>query len=55
VGEIVAVHLTEEAFTEKGTIELDKVSPALYLGDEHYLTVAKDTVSRLDRQVYGRR
>lgn len=55
VGEIVAVHLSEPSFTRQGILDLDKVSPALYLGDEHYLTAARDTIRRLDREVYGRR
>ena len=55
VGEIVAVHLREETFTANGIVNLDKVNPALYLGDEHYLTTAKDTIRRLDREVYGKR
>ena len=55
VGKIVAVHLIEETFTTEGFIDLDKINPALYMGDERYLTVAKDTIRRLDREVYGRR
>ena len=55
VGEIVAVHMMTETFTTEGILALDKVNPALYLGDEHYLTAAKDTIRRLDREVYGRR
>jgi len=55
VGEIVAVHLREETFTTEGIVNLDKINPALYLGDEYYLTAARDTIRRLDRKVYGRR
>ena len=55
VGEIVAVHLNEETFTTGGIVDLNKVNPALYLGDEHYLTTAKDTIRHLDRKVYGKR
>ena len=55
VGEIVAVHWLEEAFTPDEVIDLDKVSPALYLGQELYLTTAKETIKYLDRKVYGRR
>jgi len=55
VGEIVAVHWLKEAFTPEKVINLDKVSPLLYLGHELYLTTAKDTVSYLDREVYGKR
>jgi flavin reductase (DIM6/NTAB) family NADH-FMN oxidoreductase RutF len=55
VGEVVAVHLLKEAFTPEGTMNVDKFSPALYLGNEQYATISKDTVKRLDREVYGRR
>lgn len=55
VGEIVAVHMMTETFTTEGSLALDKVNPALYLGDERYLTAARDTIRRLDREVYGRR
>ncbi len=55
VGEIVAVHLLKEAFAPEGMLDLDKVSPTLYLGHELYLTVSPDTVKSLDREVYGKR
>ena len=55
VGEIVAVHLREEAFTPEGIPDLSNINPALYLGDECYLTAAKDTIRRLYREAYGRR
>ena len=54
VGEIVAVHWLKEAFTPEGVIDLDKFCPILYLGHELYLTTARDTVSCLDREVYGK-
>ncbi len=54
VGEIVAVHWMEEAFTPEGTLDLDRISPALYLGRDSYLTTAKDKVRRLDRGAYGK-
>ena len=54
VGEIVAVHLLREVFTPEETLDLDKVSPVLYLGHELYLTASKDTVRYLDREVYGK-
>jgi len=53
VGEIVAVHLLREAFTPEETLDLDKVSPILYLGHELYLTTSKD-IRYLDREVYGK-
>jgi flavin reductase (DIM6/NTAB) family NADH-FMN oxidoreductase RutF len=52
---IVAVHLREETFTTEGILALDKVNPALYLGDEQYLTAAGDTIRRLERKDYGKR
>ena len=42
VGEIVAVHLLREALTPEETLDLEKVSPILYLGHELYLTTSKD-------------
>ena len=54
VGEIVAVHWLKDAFTPEDVIDLHKVSPTLYLGQELYLTIAKDTVRYLDRKVYGK-
>ncbi len=54
VGEIVAVHLLKEAFTPEETLDLEKVSPILYLGHELYVTTSKD-VRCFDREVYGKR
>ncbi len=53
VGEIVAVHLLRKVFTSEETLDLDKVSPLLYLGHELYLTASKD-IRYLDREVYGK-
>jgi len=53
VGEIVAVHWLREAFTPEETLDLDKVSPILYLGHELYVTTSKD-IRYLDREVYGK-
>ena len=55
VGEIVAVHILKEAFTPEETLDLAKVSPVLYLGNERYLTVSRETIRHLDRKVYGKR
>jgi len=55
VGEIVAVHLLKEAFAPEEVLDLDKVSPALYLGHDLYLTTSKDTIRSIDREVYGKR
>lgn len=55
VGEIVATHILEEAFTSEGLLDVARFDPALYLSGEVYLTTLKDTMKRLDRQVYGGR
>lgn len=55
VGEIVATHFMEEAFTSEQVLDLNKMEPVLYLGAEFYLSSAKDTLRLLDRQVYGKR
>jgi len=55
VGEIVAVHFVEDAFTASGVLDLSKLSPALYLGAELYATTDKESVRLLDRETYGRR
>lgn len=52
-GEIVAVHMLEEVFTDEELLDWDKVSPVLYLANDVYATVAKDTAKLLDRKVYG--
>jgi len=54
VGEIVAVHWLKEVFAPEGTLDLAKVSPILYFGNERYITTSKDTIKSLDRKVYGR-
>ena len=54
VGEIVAVHWLEEAFTLERTLDSDRISPILYLGRDVYLTTSKDTVRSLSREVYGK-
>jgi len=55
VGEIVAVHFTDDVFTSKGTLDLAKLNPALYLGAELYMTTNGESVRLLDRESYGRR
>jgi flavin reductase (DIM6/NTAB) family NADH-FMN oxidoreductase RutF len=54
VGEIVATHILEEAFTADGVLDVARFNPPLYLSGEFYLTTLKDTLKRLDRQVYRR-
>ncbi len=55
VGEIVAVHMTKDVLTPEETLDLDKISPTMYLGGNFYCTAAKDTRRYLDREVYGKR
>ena len=54
VGEIVAVHFNDDVFTSRGTLDLNKLNPALYLGAELYTTTNGKSVRLLDRETYGR-
>ncbi len=54
VGEIVAVHFSQEAFTDKG-LNLSGVNPLSYLGGDFYATVDKGSVRYRDRQLYGKK
>ena len=54
VGEIVAVHLLEKAFAPDETLDLDKISPILYLGNDRYSTTSRETIKHLDREVCGK-
>ena len=54
VGEIVAVHFSQEAFTDKG-LNLSGVNPLSYLGGDIYATVDKGSVRYWDRQLYGKK
>ena len=51
VGEIVAVHWLKEVFTPEEMLDLDKVSPVLYLGHDFYLTTSKDTIRHIERKI----
>jgi flavin reductase (DIM6/NTAB) family NADH-FMN oxidoreductase RutF len=55
VGEIVAVHFIDDLFTAKGTLDLSKLNPALYLGAELYITTARESLRLLERETYGKR
>jgi flavin reductase (DIM6/NTAB) family NADH-FMN oxidoreductase RutF len=55
VGEIVAVHFTDDLFTAKGTIDIIKLNPALYLGAELYITSDGKSQRFLDRETYGKK
>jgi len=45
VGEIVAVHLLEEAFTPTEVLDLNKIKPLLYLGSDFYASTDKNSGS----------
>ena len=52
VGEIVAVHWLKEVYTPENTLDLDKVSPILFLGRNVYLTTSKDSARSVGRIVH---
>jgi len=51
VGEIVAVHLLEEAFTPTEVLDLNKIKPLLYLGSDFYASTDKNSVSFVKRGI----
>jgi len=53
IGSIVAVHTDGEVFSADGTLDLNLLQPALYLGAETYCAVDQSTTRVLDRQKYG--
>ncbi len=54
VGEIAAVHHLREAFMEDGTLDIAKVGPTLYLGNDHYMGTAECSVRTIDRTFCAR-
>ena len=53
IGSIVAVHADGKAFKADGTVDLELLQPALYLGAETYCAADKSTATVLERQKYG--
>jgi flavin reductase (DIM6/NTAB) family NADH-FMN oxidoreductase RutF len=51
VGEIVAVHLLEEAFSPAEALDFGKIKPLLYLGSDFYASVDKDSVNFAKRGI----
>ncbi len=51
VGEIVAVHYLEEAFTPESVLDLARVKPLLYLGSELYTSADKGSVRFIKRGI----
>jgi flavin reductase (DIM6/NTAB) family NADH-FMN oxidoreductase RutF len=51
VGEIVAVHFLEEAFTPSEVLDLDKIKPLLYLGSDFYASTDRNSASFVKRGI----
>lgn len=49
VGEVLFTHFDEEVFDERQMIRLEKVTPTLYLGFDHYLFPTEHEVKHLER------
>lgn len=54
VGEVVAVHVREGIFAPSMTLDLSKVTPALFMGKEFYLAADPQKMRFADRKVYGK-
>ncbi|MFA5628820.1 MAG: flavin reductase family protein [Dehalococcoidales bacterium] len=51
IGEVVATHMREECFSkDRDTIDIQKVKPVLYLGNEQYLDIESPKVRILKRE-----
>ncbi len=50
VGEVVAVHYLKEALDERGVLNLDKIKPAFYLGEDLYAEMEKVAVHHIGRE-----
>jgi len=51
VGEIVAVHFLEEAFTPAKVLDMDKIKPLLYLGSDCYASMDKSSTKLIKRGI----
>ncbi len=51
VGEIVAVHLLEEAFSSSEVLDLNKIKPLLYLGSDFYASTDENSVNFVKRGI----
>lgn len=47
VGQVLAVHEEEKAFTENGVLNPKKILPLCYLGSDFYITVNPDTLNHV--------
>ena len=53
VGEVVAVHTLEEAFTAGEIMDLKNVTPAFYMGRDKYIAKMKAAVETMERERFG--
>jgi flavin reductase (DIM6/NTAB) family NADH-FMN oxidoreductase RutF len=51
VGEIVAVHFLEEAFTPAEILDLEKMKPLLYIGSDFYASTDKKSIRHIKRGI----
>jgi flavin reductase (DIM6/NTAB) family NADH-FMN oxidoreductase RutF len=49
IGEIVAVHWCKELFMDDGSLDLSKINPVLYIGNDHYASTDGCSIRTLDR------
>ena len=49
VGEIVAIHMDEEAFTQDQLLNLEVLNPALYMGQDRYVAPDKGSLRLVER------
>ncbi|HAS04460.1 MAG TPA: hypothetical protein DCR71_01675 [Dehalococcoidia bacterium] len=54
IGEVVATHIQEAYFYEDGTLNMEKINPVLYLGNEQYLNIKQANIYTLKREVYAK-
>jgi flavin reductase (DIM6/NTAB) family NADH-FMN oxidoreductase RutF len=52
IGEVLATHL-QDCFWEDGTLNMEKVVPVLYMGNEQYLSIVKTNIRTIRRDVYA--
>lgn len=50
VGEVVAIHCAEEAFMDNGTMDIEKICPTLYMGNELYLNTDGCRIRSVERK-----
>ncbi len=51
VGEVVAAHFDDALFDPEGIIQIEKIDPILYLGNNHYATSKRDSRRKKPEEV----